>query len=351
MATNFDDFKLAVETISGGRNTVKLDDIGMPSVMVPFPTLTYADIMSGGTTDKLPGFLIENVEKKMSISKFPNIVVNNRAYSLPTKDPRANITFDAALAACRAKGGNWGLNTFALWAAVMSWCHKNNTIPRGNTNYGSAYNFSYEKGIPSYMYTAEQVGRTATGSGPATWYHDLTTTGIADLVGNVWEWLAGMRLVSGEIQIIPYSDALKSSVNMGAASTEWKAILQDGSLVAPGTANTLKYDGESAGAGVRLNTAIEFPTSGETSFTKAFTSLAAKAGVTVPQLLYGLGLMPIAGNTYAGTVYMRNHEPERLPYRGGSFFITSDAGLGALYLYNPRSFSSVAVGFRSALFE
>jgi hypothetical protein len=114
---------------------------------------------------------------------------------------------------------------------------------------------------------------------------------------------------------------------------------------------TLKYDGESAGAGVRLNTAIEYPSSGETSFTKAFTSLAAKAGVTVPQLLYGLGLMPIAGNTYAGTVYMRNHEPERLPYRGGGFSYPSYAGLGALGLDGPRSNSDVGFGFRSALFE
>ena len=31
---NFDDMKLAVEALSGGKNTVLLDDRGMPSIMV-----------------------------------------------------------------------------------------------------------------------------------------------------------------------------------------------------------------------------------------------------------------------------------------------------------------------------
>jgi hypothetical protein len=354
MATNFDDFKLAVESISGGKNTVKLDDLGMPSVMVPFPTLKYSDIMDRGTTDILPGFLIENVEKKMYISKFQNIVINDRAYSLPMKDPRASITFDAALAACRAKGAGWGLNTAALWGAIMSWCYKNETVPRGNSNYGASYEAAHEKGIAAAYdsSTPPKVTRTLTGSGPETWYHNHQTTGIADLVGNVNEWVAGLRLVYGEIQIIPYSDALKSSVNMGVDSTEWKAILQDGSLVEPGTAGTLKYDGATVSSGIRLNTEIEFPTSGETSFSQSFGTIAAKDGVTVPQLLIGLGLMPIPGVTYGnGTAYMRNHEAERLPCRGGRYYDTAYAGLGYLDLSNPRSNSYGNLGFRSALFE
>jgi len=351
MATDFDDFKLAVEALSGGKNTVKLDDLGMPSVMVPLPTLTYADVMSGGTTDKLPGFLVENVEKKMYVSKFLNIVVNSRAYSLPMKDPKASIDFDTSLAACRAKGAGWGLNTVGLWAAIMSWCYKNETVPRGNTNYGASHSAAHEKGTPSYMANSTQVGRTATGSGPATWYHDLTTTGIADLVGNVCEWTSGMRLVNGEIQIIPYSDALKSSVNLGAASTEWKAIMPDGSLVDPGTSGTLKYDGETSSSGIRINTEIEFPTSGSTSFTKAFGSVAAKSGVDIPPLLYGLGLAPISGYSYSGTMYMKNHEAERLPYRGGGWSDSSNAGLGAFGLNVPRSNMITTFGFRSAFYE
>ncbi len=356
MATNFDDFKLAVESISGGKNTVKLDDLGMPSVMVPFPTLKYSDIMDGGTTDILPGFLIENVEKKMYISKFQNIVINDRAYSLPMKDPRASITFDAALTACRAKGAGWGLNTAALWGAIMSWCYKNETVPRGNNNYGASYEAAHEKGIAAAYdsSTPPKVTRTLTGSGPETWYHNHQTTGIADLVGNVNEWVAGLRLVNGEIQVIPYSDALKSSVNMGEGSTEWKAIsFADGSLVEPGTAETVKFDGKTASSGLCLNTQIVNST-GETYFTEPFNNLAVAggSGLTIPAILYALGLAPIPGNTYAGTVYVNNNAAERLPYRGGNYGNASAAGLGyAMGLSNPRSYSSGALGFRSALFE
>ena len=32
---NFDDFKLAIEAMSGGKNTVLFDDMEMPSVVVP----------------------------------------------------------------------------------------------------------------------------------------------------------------------------------------------------------------------------------------------------------------------------------------------------------------------------
>ena len=33
---NFDDMKLAVEALSGGKNTVLFDDMGMPSIVFPF---------------------------------------------------------------------------------------------------------------------------------------------------------------------------------------------------------------------------------------------------------------------------------------------------------------------------
>ena len=38
------------------------------------------------------------------ISKYPNIVVNDRAYSLPMRDPRAYVNFDQAKQFCQNKG-------------------------------------------------------------------------------------------------------------------------------------------------------------------------------------------------------------------------------------------------------
>lgn len=45
---NFDDLALAVASF-GPNNKVIFDDLGLPSIMVGVPKMTYADIITGGT--------------------------------------------------------------------------------------------------------------------------------------------------------------------------------------------------------------------------------------------------------------------------------------------------------------
>lgn len=352
--TNFDDLKLAVQAISGGRNTVLLDDMGMPSIMVPFPKLTYADIMTGGTQDPLPAFLVDGHEIPVIYeSKYQNIVVNDRAYSLPFEDPRVYITFDQALQMCRNKGDGWHLHSNALWAAIQSWCYRNKTVPHGNGNYGKDYSNPHEHGVTTYIDGNHGGGRTATGSGPVTWYHNYDSSGIADLCGNIWEWVAGLRMVNGEIQIIPYGNSMKADCNMSATSTEWKAIMPNGTLVAPGTAGTLKYDGETATGAPRINTAVEFkPGTDDGYYWRQFGTLAAKAGVDIPPMMKALGLAPIPDYEYGnGGFWIRPQAAERLPIRGAHWSYTTSAGVAALFLNYPRSSSHHHVGFRAAFYE
>ena len=157
--------------------------------------------------------------------------------------------------------------------------------------------------------------------------------------------------MDGEIQIIPYGNCMKLDCDMTAESTLWKAIMPDGTLVDPGTAGTLKLDQVSASAGIRINTAVEYPTEGETYRNIAFKSLAAKDGVNIPKLLIALGLFPEESAAYGNDqIWMRNHG-ERLPVRGSAFFYTSGSGPSALGLGSVRSNSIVSVGFRSAFCE
>lgn len=220
-----------------------------------------------------------------------------------------------------------------------------------NTNWDRSYEKAYEKGVNTYVDGSHGGGRTATGSGPVTWNHDGSPAGIADLCGNCWEWVSGMRIVDGEIQIIPYGNAMKSDCNMGAKSTEWKAIKPDGTLVAPGTVGTLKIDRTSASdATLRINTSVTTQTTDSNDTSVPFKDTKAVSGVTIPQILIASGLYPDAGQTTPGRFWARNNG-ERLPIRGSSFGSTSNGGAGALSLNNARSGVNNSDSLRSALVE
>lgn len=345
---NFDDLQGAVAQF-GANNKVIFDDTGMPSIMVAVPKAKYSDVITGGTDETLPFWIMDGEEKSVIyVSKFLNIVENDRAYSLGGYLPRNYINFDQSVAACKKKGAGWHLNQTGVFAYLNLLSQKMSTVPHGNTNYGKDYYHPYERGTMPQGET--QI--TLTGSGQPTWYHNHDMSGIADINGNLWEWTGGLRLMNGEIQIIPYGNSMKLDCDMSASSTLWKAIKPDGTLVEPGTAGTLKLDQASASAGIRVNTKVEFPTSGDTYRNIAFKSLGAASGVTIPKLLIALGLYPDSGVTGYGNdqIRMRCHG-ERLPVRGSAFYFTSNSGPSALSLADPRSNSNDVIGFRSAFVE
>ena len=156
-----------------------------------------------------------------------------------------------------------------------------------------------------------------------------------------------MRIVNGEIQIIPYGNSMKSDCNMGADSTEWKAIKPDGTLVEPGTAGTLHYDYVSG------KLVINTSTNSTGSWNIPFGALTAASGVNIPQIAIAAGLMKDSADDYGASGHQQyvNTDGERLPRRGSGFNDTSHGGAGALLLNNPRSLVNHYISFRSALYE
>lgn len=344
---NFDDLALAVASF-GASNKVIYDDLEKPSIMVAVPKMTYADLITSGTQDVLPWWIVDGVEKnEIWVSKYQNIVMNDRAYSLPAKDPKTWINFDQALAACRKKGKGWHLNQNGVFACLNLLAQKNSCIPRGNTNWDKSYEAGYERGVNTYVDGDHKGGRTATGTGPKTWYTDYDTSGIADLCGNVWEWVSGFRIIDGEIQIIPTGNAAKVDCNMSANSTEWKAIKPDGSVVEPGTAGTLHYN--VSGGKIVIDTKRD----SATNTNIAFGELAAASSVQIPQIAIAAGVIKDSANTWASPGHRQfiNTDGERLPCRGSSFNYTLHGGVAALSLYDPRAYSNGCIGFRSAYVE
>lgn len=343
---NFDDLKLSIEALSGGKNTVLFDDLGMPSVMVPFPKLKMSDLIAGGSENIHPAFSVDGVEKSVIyVSKYQNIVLNERGYSLPMRDPRASLNFNQAVTYCRNKGKGWSLTPYSLWSAIALWCRKNGTMPRGNNNYGADHAYGHEKGVPTY-YESGKIARCATGSGPNTWNHNWMPDGIADLNGNVWEWCAGMRLMNGEIQIIPYANCMAADASMSASSTLWKAIAADGTLVEPGTAGTLKWDVVSG----KIQLTKGDITPKDQGNWLPYNNMTLGDGLSAaPELAKALLLYPDEPNgDYGGDYHGLNTSGERLPLCGGGWNDTSGAGVFYVNLNNPRSDSSTGIGFRSA---
>jgi hypothetical protein len=203
-----------------------------------------------------------------------------------------------------------------------------------------------------------------TGSGPITWSDDGSPFGVFDLNGNVAEWVGGLRLMDGEIQVLANNNAADNTKDQSAASSEWKAILAtDGSIVDPATTGTLKIDNTTAGNDTassqdvggdpQLNTVVANPMyipGGQVDYgysNTTFDALTVADGVTVPKIAKLLAIAPIDTNHGGDYFYIRNYG-ERLPCRGGSWSITSSAGVFSLNLDYGRSYSLSYRGFRSA---
>ncbi len=353
------DLEVAVQLLGGDTNKVIYDDIGMPSIMVRFDKGNISDVITGGSENTHPAFSVDGVEiPRFWYSKYQNVRIKGpdglyRAYSLPLQDPQHTINFDNSRIACENKGNGWHIATNAEWAWIALQCRMNGFMPRGNNYYGKDHSRYDEKGVPVHEYDSDgshYIGRVATGSGPKSWAHNNDKSGVWDLNGNVFEWMGGYRTVDGEIQIIPYNNAANKNNPQTAASTLWKAILQDGSLVDPGTAGTLKWDATSeSNTAPRLNTSIQFPTT--SNMGRQFQSIVCADGVIAPEVLKALALYPADSGSHGSDYFYANQSGERFAFRGGSWSGGSHGGvfyLGGLYA---RSSTGRNIGFRSAFVE
>lgn len=308
-----DSLRQAVEAASGGLATVMYTKKGQPVFLRRIPRFNLEDIDPSLGTGPHPAFVIGGETKsEIWIGMYPGVISQGELVSVPGVNPTLT-TFANAAAAAQAAGPGFHLITNAEWMAValLHWkANGGQEVLRGNTDRGRSHEAPWETatradgrapGDPTGDY------RTLTGSGPLTWRHDGSAWGIADMAAP-WQWVAGLRLVNGEIQIIPNNDAALNP------DSGWQAILPSGQLVAPGTGGTLKYDIPEGTqytddnviqqfSSARLGTTRTAPPAGwdennviqDIIIAPRTTGLTVDAGVTVPPLLLALGLGPWSG--------------------------------------------------------
>jgi formylglycine-generating enzyme required for sulfatase activity len=191
----------------------------------------------------------------------------------------------------------------AVWASITS---ESTYSVRGNNS------FLRDKDRPDITFVGDPTyggGRALTGSGASSFWtgdvnlttHTLTTAGVSDLNGNVFEWTRTLGLDIAEPGI----------VRIGDATASWRApILGSGYIAA----------------------------------------LATGSATDSVQLL---GLPTVTGaapNGYFPTGYFfLNPSSQVKPFRGGSWSGAARSGLWYLALGYPRTYSFADLGFRPVL--
>ena len=336
-ATILDAERYALERATGGSQTIIRDSAGNANAMFVLPRFSYADL--GMTADMGTGdvtafdFGSGSIKSEIFIGAY--LASGSGAVSAPRQDPRASLDHTAARNACSAKGAGWHLMTAHEWAAIALWCMANGYEPIGNTNWGRSHAQTRMVGDRADNRApgdAAGTGRTQTGSMGSEATHTRTLGGIADLVGNVWEWQDGLLLQDGRFKISAYNTQAEVDWAFVDAFLDASTPTGGSAILSNAVNNRLGAIGDNANAGNSAN--VEW---------RAMT----KSGSYVSNQAMKRLLLEPAGALPQGRIYMRNYG-ERLPYRGGAWYGGSSAGLAALNLNNSRVYTSMDIGFRPA---
>ena len=197
-----DTMRSAIETASGGRNTIMYDAQGNPNVMV---CITKFDCENMDKEHKYdfgsgihPMFNIMGKEvDEIWIGKYQS---SRGAENTPVSLPNGSIIADAyhIKEHCEkifAKGPGWHPVTNSEWGGIAMIQHALRDGEEHGATMNGGYCYKHPGDIPGKVdYNVDLNGNpypVFTGSGPQSWTHDGTPFGIYDVIGNVWELSKG----------------------------------------------------------------------------------------------------------------------------------------------------------------
>lgn len=305
---------------TGGKWVVHESTNGVPCVFYRMPAFSYDDLQIANCPFTGVMDLFKNPDG--SIRPYHDFAVymasgkNGDLVSVGGGVPVNRINYDEFL----QQAADSGFQMFGVYErACLNWLMIANSFqPRGNTEYGRSHEIFREFGqrqdgrVPN---DRSGEARTLTGTGPKEWNHDGTEFGIADLVGNQWEWVTGLKLVDGQFFVAQYHDQPESSW-IGTGSFINSGGVLDNSLVSGGRSSMPWAD-----------------------ITKA-------NGYTESEILQRLCIEPIDCTRILNGRFYYDTTGERSPFVGGNWGNGSAAGPAVLSLYDPRSYRYSSIGGR-----
>jgi sulfatase modifying factor 1 len=357
--------------LSGGKNSIKWTNDGTdgtplywPSVVVWRPAHKAGYYLDGAGDDFHPAFKAgANMYPGYWAGKYagPYVTSNSKTLllSLPNFDGKTNAltgakvdtNYDTSVTYGTAGGNGSHSITNTEYMEIALDCYNSGFQPKGNNSYGkdaSDPEAPEYYGVPSSWWDGKTL-LVLNGLGPLSWFHDGSPWGVWGMNGNFNDVTTGFRQKAGEIQVLANNDAALSDCDHSDATGPWKGILQDGSLVDPGTEGTLKYDALPV---FTISTSVTTRTT--TSKYNSFGTVAAADGVTIPKIAQLLGIAPIGTAAQHGSdsIYIRNDAEgtysETLARRGGYWARSTQAGVFFLSLDYHRSRTSGDYGSRLA---
>lgn len=343
----------AVESASGGRQTVIFTAKNQATFMTKIDKfdLSTIDASLKGTH---PAFIVNGVEKDfIYVATYEGVLRNGELLSLPNVKPENAVTREVCATSAFANGPGHHLLTSVEWSAIMLRCQALRQIPVGNTANGQSSRL-IAQGIVSNGRRVDGIapgdpnglGVTYTGSGDVNWRHDVAYNGISDLVGNVNDMVQGVRLVNGEIQVIPDNNASLSTFSTKPDSKDWRAIdAISGDYIVPDgngtTTNSVKWF-QSGATDYSIIGAFQTP----------MNQVSVAPSLNVVQVnainkLKALGIFPAFPNLESGYCFAKSTGVQYAS-RGGHFFTGDQAGISHISLSDPYDVFDVTLGCRTA---
>ena len=315
----------ALENISGSKWTIIIDDFGNSQIVRRIPIHTFEDLNI--TNCPFTGPLDCFIRQDLTLRPYVDVPVyeasnsGGKAVSQAGKTPWTSINADTARARSEELNSNSVMISQEIWAMLCWNMISQGFQPRGNTEFGRSHSNKNEFGrrvdgkVPN---DRSGAACTLTGSGPMEWSHDGTPFGVMDLVGNVWKWVDGMKMVDGQFIVAEYT---------GQPEVEWVA------------------------SGVYISETGQFTNAAPVTLNsghQVWGSMTKAAGYKGNERLQRLIIEPIACTSSLLGRFYWNLRGERFPLRGGHWAYASSAGPAALSCSNPRSYANSNIGFRSA---